>query len=275
MDGTLGMLRKRVDAREWWRQSHEDRLRGVKSSPTPGLWDGPIRLSSFDGVTENAVIELPLPGFGLFERFADGTWLLHSGSWYTVYRPDGTAIRSIILGQRLAQLRCSPDGGIWVGYPDQEIFMGAYDFTGAGIVKFSPESELLWANPGSQLEICDSYALTLDGDVAWACFYDEFPITRIEGGVIRQWGNAIKGARALAVDGDHVVLAGGYEQCATRLALLRLEGNEAHHLRDLRFPDAVKGEVTLMQGHGSVLHLVHDGGWTRIDVAAVRAALLV
>ncbi len=151
--------------------------------------------------------------------------------------------------------------------------MGAYDFTCAGIVKLSPESNLLWVNPGGQLEVDDSYALTLDGDVAWACFYGDFPIARIEDGVVRQWRNGVTGTKALAVDRDHVVLAGGYEQCATRLALLRLEDDEAHHLGDLRFPDAVQGEVTLMQGHGSVLHLVHDGGWTRIDVAAVKAAL--
>ncbi len=68
----------------------------------------------------------------------------------------------------------------------------------------------------------DCYALTVDGATVWSYFGAGYPIIRIERGVVRRWRNEITHASAIAVDGDHVLLAGGHGENRSRLSLLQL-----------------------------------------------------
>jgi hypothetical protein len=99
-----------------------------------------------------------------------------------------------------------------------------------------------------------------------------FPIVRVEGGVVRHWRNEIAGARALAVDGDHVLLAGGYKDKSERIALLRLSGDLAQQIGEWRFPAPELNTAHLLQGQGATLHIVGHGRWTKLSLATIRAA---
>jgi hypothetical protein len=168
---------------------------------------------------------------------------------------------------------------IWIGYSDEGV--GTFpDADGqlansiGAIVCSDSTGKLLWSFNGDgqdQPWIIDCYAMSLSANTLWACCYTDFPIVRIENGTMRQWRNSITGARAIAVDDDHVVLAGGYDNEADRIALLRLDGDRATYLGKLTFP--LLRNAKLIQGQSNTLHVVAQGNWTRIEVVEIRAAL--
>jgi hypothetical protein len=114
--------------------------------------------------------------------------------------------------------------------------------------------------------------LTLDGNTIWSCFYSDFPVVRIDSRKVHHWPNTINGAKAMAIEADHVVLAGGYQNEAGRIALLYLDDACARHLGDLRL-EPLRGVPRLVQGQGATLHIVGDGCWRQLTVPMVRAAL--
>ncbi len=82
-------------------------------------------------------------------------------------------------------------------------------------MRFSPELEPDWHYPSAGDPpwgaISDCYALNVDGDTAWACYYTDFPVVRVQAGTITGWHNTIAGgAKAIAVAGGIVALSGGY-----------------------------------------------------------------
>jgi rieske iron-sulfur protein len=92
-------------------------------------------------------------------------------------------------------------------------------------------------------------------------------------GEVRHWANGVSGAKALATDGDHVLLAGGYGDEAGRIALLHLDDEQAQQLGELRLQPPQRGAARLVQGHGATLHIVEQGRWAKLTVAAARAML--
>lgn len=119
--------------------------------------------------------------------------------------------------------------------------------------------------------------------------YTDFPLAHFRSGELaRWWRSELQGPNAIAIDGAHALVAGGYRQEANRLALVALEGEgNGEDARLLgtwclpvrRLPDPanewapVWNNPTLLTGRGDTLHLIDDGIWHRWRVADITAAL--
>jgi hypothetical protein len=227
------------------------------------------------------------PGFPVLDRLADGRWLLaearaeprsDNGRLLT---EGGRETGRFIAGDGIQDVACAPDGSFWISYFDEGIFGGGEDAEGnwpissAGLAHFTPAGQPDWrfnSNRHSDYSIADCYALSLTGNVAWLCPYMDFPIIRVENGSTKFWRNEVAGARAIAVEGNHVLLAGGYGHESDRITLLRLEENRAVNLGEARLPIADPMVLRREKGMNGVMHVIHAGQWTRIRVeeAATR-----
>lgn len=110
------------------------------------------------------------------------------------------------------------------------------------------------------------YALTPAGSGAWASPYTDFPLVRfVPGKATRWWHNEFAGAKAIAIDGNHMLLAGGYGSDAARLALVELDqrgsGEAAVPLATWQMPLAGSERPMLLTGRGDTLHLIDGDRW--------------
>ena len=95
--------------------------------------------------------------------------------------------------------------------------------------------------------IDDCYALNVDGDCAWACYYSDFPVVLIRGDRVTGWHNDVQGAKALAVAESRVALFGGYGPDYDRLAVTALDGDRARPAGEYRIvlPDGEELRLAL------------------------------
>ena len=245
----------------------------------PELWDGNASLAVIEPTGSSDTITMPLVRYPKIDRFPDGRWLVASSRAARddrnakILDPDGEHQSAFNIGDGIEHLRCAPDGRIWVGYFDEGVFG---DTVGrGGIVHFSHDGKPLWSyndKAGNSRSIIDDcYALTLDGDALWACFYSDFPLVQIEGENETLWNNEVSWAKALAVDGSLVLLAGGFGDNADKLSLMKLGQNETQCLGSCRC-SAIEN-AQLLSGRSSTIHTVKDSVWTRINVSKVSAEL--
>lgn len=95
----------------------------------------------------------------------------------------------------------------------------------------------------------------------------------------RWWRNELVGAKAIAIDGNHILLAGGYGSDAARLALIELDqrgsGEAAVPLATWQMPLRLAGpeRPTLLTGRGDTLHLIDGDKWHRWRVDDAISAL--
>lgn len=280
-NGDLALVRTDSDIhaeRSHWQQQIQ---RGDVHASHPGFQDRHLRLSTFDGNSESSAIEVPVCPWPRVDRLPDGRWLVamsraepnrHNAF---LFAADGTPAGTFAMGDGIAHIQCAEDGTIWVGYFDEGVFSGAsedgsWPVSSSGIARFASDGSVLWQfndHARDNLFIADCYALTIDGSALWCCAYDGFPIVKVERGVIRHWQNEVAGAKALAVDGDLVLLAGGYGEQSDRLALLRLGDDQAQLIGEWQFQRPDRNAARLVQGHGAALHIVGQGNWTRLSVA--------
>lgn len=159
---------------------------------------------------------------------------------------EGRKILETTLGDGIETVQTSLSGEVWVGYFDEGVY-GNYGWNGpgpapigkAGIARFGADLNLQWEfpshvdNPWGSVDDC--YALNVCGDIAWACYYSDFPVVRIDQGRVTGWHNTVRGARALTVDDhDNVRLAGGYGPERDRLTDGRLSDGELSVVRERR-----------------------------------------
>ncbi|MFT3986277.1 hypothetical protein [Aestuariivirga sp.] len=263
-DGTLAVLRADRDINgqhQAWRNNN-------MVGPNPNYLIENGRLSVINAEGESSYINLPSVIFPLVDRFPDGRWLVAASRAGRedkngmVLHADGRPLSSFHLGDGIEHIRCSQDGTIWAGYFDE----GVYGETigQSGIAQFTPNGEQVWMynDPvGSRpLFVDDCYALTLNGNELWACFYSDFPIMRIVDGRETFWRNTLSGAKALAVENSFVLLAGGYGADKTRLSLLKCDGERAHIIGSCNRPEFEN--AALLQGQSSAIHIVKSG---RVD----------
>lgn len=278
-DGTLGVLRTDRDIngeyRTWWEREQKARF----PRKMPDFWNGSSKLHRLSDNGESATIDVPLVRHPEIDRFADGRWLVVSTRAAAgennalILDADGRVSCSFHIGDGIEHVRCAPDGSIWVGYFDEGIFGSSVG--AGGIVRFDDQGKRLWSyndeGRNSSSFIDDCYALTLNGNELWSCYYSDFPIILIRNGKETQWGNGVEGAKALAVDGTNVLLAGGYGY-DTRLALVELDEDKAQLVGSYDRPEL--SNAALLQGRSSMLHVVNDRVWTRISVAEARSKLV-
>lgn len=276
-NGDLALLRTNFDIHAALTRWQNEAAQGGISGAWPDFTEARLRLSTFDGAAESPAIEVPAGHWPKVNRLPDGRWLvvadlpkLSHDLNARLYAADGTAAGAFAMGNYIAHVQCAIDGTIWAGYIDQGVLAGA--ISSAGIARFDADGQVIWRfndDAGRDLYVFDCYSLTLDGSTLWSCCYTDFPIVRIAQGGVRHWRNKLSGANALAVDDDHVLLAGGYGEDSSRLALLHLIDGEARLAGRWRFTPPERETAGLMQGHGSTLHIV-GGGWRRIEVASLR-----
>ncbi len=225
------------------------------------------------------------------DRFADGRWLvvdsLSREPNARVLSPEGIVLDRFRLGIGVEHLAIYKDR-IWVGWNDESVFSNGDLHVPGQEVAHSAHAVLCFSDNGKPLFfpawpehggfVVDPYALNVDDTGAWCCPYmaalDYFPLIRlVPGEPARWWRNDLKGSVAIATDGDHVVLAGGYEP--DRLALLSLpgtgSGEQAPVLATWSMPLPLRSpgstwaseRPTLLVGRGDTIHLVQDQIWYR------------
>lgn len=283
--GDLALVRTDSDIHTESARWRDKVQRGDIHARQPNPWDGRLRLTTFDGSTESEAIEVPACHWPKVDRLPDGRWLVASSraapneSNALLYAADGAPVGTFVIGDGIAHIQCAADGTIWVGYFDEGVFSGpmedgSWPISSSGIARFGPDGRVLWKFNDQEragLSIDDCYALTLDGSTSWCCPYTDFLIVQIERDTVKRWRNKVAGAKALAVEGDLVLLAGGYRDQSERIALLRLGDDQAHQIEEWQFQRFDRNAARLLQGRGETLHIVGRGNWTKVSLTTIRA----
>ncbi|MEU7783046.1 hypothetical protein [Amycolatopsis sp. NPDC049159] len=203
----------------------------------------------------------------------------------TVYDSTGTPLLEGTLGDGIEHVRTTSRGEIWVGYFDEGVF-GNFGWgepessppVGAsGLVRFSAALTREWEfssqNAGSSIDDC--YALNVTDDTVWACYYSDFPIVRVDEDTVTGRHNEVHGAKALATDGSHVALYGGYRPDGNRLVTGvltddRFQVTGEHLLAD---PDGKPLPAgTRVVGRGPDLHVIAGENWWRLGLEDLEGA---
>ncbi len=304
-DGTLAVIATDADfASEWARifasdgpidpPSRIDQLaKGARASLF--MWGA-------DGWQGGPVIPLETP-HPLFDRFGDGRWLVvgartRGEANARVLAQDGTLQSRFMLGDGIEHIAIDSADRIWVGWFDEGMFGEGWSVPGMewppssnGVACFTSDGGVVdvpsW--PKEAGNIADCYALTSAGSGAWTSPYTDFPLVRfVPGEPVQWWRNELAGLQAIAVDGTHALVAGGYHAEAARLALVQLEGpgngDASMPLATWRMPLRPAPSAqhdwapawerpALLTGRGDAVHLVDDGRWHQWRVADASAAL--
>jgi hypothetical protein len=188
-----------------------------------------------------------------------------------VFDRNGRAVRRFILGDGIQDVQTTKEGMIWVSYFDEGV-MGNFGWDEpigvAGIVCFDADGKKQWDfKPPKDVDIIlDCYAMNVADDAVWACYYTEFPVVRIDSSRrVRAWRNTVRGARAIAVSDQRVVLWGGYGEERTRCVVQEYTESEDDltkmELIDLRFPIEVHSKAIRVTGRGKSLHAFVGAQW--------------
>ncbi|MGW1994978.1 hypothetical protein [Embleya sp. NPDC001921] len=199
-----------------------------------------------------------------------------------VHDGDGRVVAETTLGDGIRHVLATPAGDLWVAYFDEGVF-GNYGWGAPdgpepvgwpGLIRFSSELRAQWRFPShgtatSFEAISDCYALNVDGETAWACYYTDFPIVRVRDGIVRSWRNDVPGATALAVGDSRVALFGGYGADHDRLSVGVL-GDDALHITGrfrIVLPDGRPLPARRRTvGRGPDLHVLTADHWYRLGV---------
>ncbi|WP_174279970.1 hypothetical protein [Sphingomonas bacterium] len=307
-EGTLAMLVTDVDLQGEHRRVNDAWRSSIPPDPPARLWElaangvGRLLLARPKEWDEGASFPLETP-FPLCDRFSDGRWLIvksraRDATNARVLSPEGALVQRFRLGDGIEHVAIDADDRIWVGWFDEGVVgndnwrLPGHDWAPSsnGVACFAADGPLLslpdW--PDGTSIIADCYAQNVTGSGAWVCPYTEFPLVCFEPDhPTRWWRSDVAGAKAIAVDGRHALLAGGYREDAARLALVELagegDGEQASllatwimPLRRLPPPSndwaPVWDAPDLLVGRGGVLHLIVDHRWYRWHVETVVAA---
>jgi len=290
-DGTIARLESSFDIVTSLKEHQRRALGGENLGPWPTPpTDTRFRIVTTDNATGPVFRQREL--FPEFDRMSDGAWIIADARWWPGSGPNGRLIGStgqilgdILLGDGIEHLQCDGGGNVWVGYFDEGIYasvkdgiaLGAFglnrfDASGASTLPPACRNWDTWPLP----QISDCSAMNVVNDAVWLCTYTDFPISRLGfNGEARVWTNDKCGADLLAVDGDLVVLLGGYGDERRHGALLRLEKDTARRIGEFVIDIPVEDlrELSLASSRGDTLHFVHNDTWLRLTVADVATAL--
>jgi hypothetical protein len=279
-DGSLARLQASFDVRT----ALSDRQRIMLAQEPAGPWppypsDTRGRIAVFDGTTLSPGPEFVFDALSpVFDRLEDSSWLVAEvrcspgAPNARVIDSDGSVRRSFALGDGIEHLQCDRVGGIWVAYFDEGIY--GDPLSASGLNRFDALGALTWAYDGI---MDDCYALNVAADAAWACPYSDWPILKVGfDGATVAWPNSHKsGARVLAIDGDLVVLLGGYRDEARHGALLRLGDGQVDCVGEFALGLEQKlGALPLAVGRGAAMHFVQGDAWLKLSVGDVANELM-
>jgi len=196
-----------------------------------------------------------------------------------IYTNDGQLQNEFAIGWAIGA-QISTSGEIWARYYDEAIvgagiafYQGrtepAIEAQASGLGCFNRLGDLIYAYmpPPGFGHIFDCYALNVVQDVAWACYYADFPLVRVgPDKTPRAWSNDVAGASALALRDDQVLLFGGYEDLAKRCVLQSIDSNGK--LTPLASFEAILPEdadPSAVIGRGSKLCVVANAIWYELS----------
>lgn len=192
---------------------------------------------------------------------------------------DGQVVAEGTLGDGIEEVLTTPSGQIWAGYFDEGVFgnngWGEPDApapVGApGIVRFAPDLGVAWTYPRPPEGdwIADAYALNVDGETAWSCYYTDFPVARVEAGAVTRWPGGAPGTKALIVDGERCALIGGYGTDRDRYVTGSLTpgGFVPDAVGVLTLPGGAELGRRRWVGRGAELHTFVEDRWYKVSVA--------
>jgi hypothetical protein len=228
----------------------------------------------------------PLPDGGVLLVGARCRWRNGAAeSNAAIYDADGELLREGVLGDGIADVQTTPSGEIWVSYFDEGVYGnfgwgeadGPAPIGSPGLIRFRSDLDIAWRYPydGEFGAISDCYALNVAGEDAWAYYYTDFPIVRIRAAAVAGWSTEVRGAHALVVADDRVVLVGGYGEDRRRLVAGSIQGEAFSVDRPARLvmPNGrpVPRTATVL-GRGSELHVVVGQSWLKLgfeDLATI------
>ncbi|WP_329432032.1 MULTISPECIES: hypothetical protein [unclassified Streptomyces] len=258
--------------------------RATKAVDTHVSIHAPHRTASVElsGLKLAHVTVQPLPGDRVLVVGARARWRPEGADRNAiVYDADGHLVAEATLGDGISHVFATHTGDIWVGYFDEGVYgnlgwgnpgtpapIGEY-----GLIRFSSDLETQWRFPSHTSEpwgaISDCYALNIDGDTAWACYYTDFPIVSVRDGVVTSWRNSVAGATALAVKDARVALLGGYGPHHDRLSVGTLDSEDLRVTDEYRIvlPDGRPLPMrTQVIGRGPDLHVLSGDDWYRLGL---------
>lgn len=191
-----------------------------------------------------------------------------------VYDGSGELVMTGPLGDGIEYVRTTAAGDIWIGYFDEGVY-GNDPLGGYGLVRFSKELEPSWryTAPGGIGPIDDCYALNVTDHEVWTCYYNSFPVVRIQDGHATGW-NSGRPAHALIAYGDSIALVRGYGVEHDWGAVGTLAGDRLVIEREFRLtlPDGSElPEEARIFGHGSELHAITDTAWLKVGLGDLHA----
>jgi len=249
-----------------------------------------VSVTSLSGLGLAHFTAQPMPGGSILLVGARSRWRSDGPDRNAViYGADGRVLAEETLGDGIEHVLADSTGHVWVGYFVEGVF-GNYGWgdpgspppLGAcGLTRFSADLQPVWHYPSTDNpygSISDCYALNVDHDTAWTCYYTDFPIVRIsDDGALTGWRNHITSIKALAVSGSRAVLYGGYGPDRDRLAAGLLEGDRFQQTDEYRLvlpggePLPTPAQVI---GRGPCLHVLTEDSWyelTMSDIPPVAA----
>jgi hypothetical protein len=188
-----------------------------------------------------------------------------------VFDASGAVVAEGSVGDGITHLFSTSSGRVWVSYNDQEIF--GDPTMKPGIARFDADLQLDFSYAGNRYDgfIGDCYALALTGEIAWACYYEHWPLVRLDPPQVNTFMRGAPGVSALAVDGTLLALVGGYGEDADRLVLGSFDladGFDPWYSRRLCAPDGGPlPDGVRPLGRDDTIHAVLDGEWLRVRLA--------
>jgi hypothetical protein len=194
-----------------------------------------------------------------------------------IYSADGAALAAETLGDGIGHVFTTGTGHVWVGYFDEGVYGNlGWDGTdgrepvgACGLARFSPDLKADWRFPSNDNPwgvIDDCYALNVDAETAWTCYYSGFPIVRVHDGALTGWHGDGTVTSALITDGSRIALysAGRNRLTAGQLTGARMRSTGRYRVvlpngRDL------PGDA-LAIGRGPDLHILTSGNWYRLNL---------
>ncbi|TDC70807.1 hypothetical protein E1200_04155 [Actinomadura sp. GC306] len=197
-----------------------------------------------------------------------------------VYSADGAALAAETLGDGIAHVFTTGTGHVWVGYFDEGVYGNfGWGLTGSpapigacGLARFSPGLEADWRFPSGDNPwgvIHDCYALNVDAETAWTCYYSDFPVVRVREGGLTGWHGDGTAASTLITDGSRIALYGGYGSDRNRLVTGRLADSQVQRTGQYRLvlPNGRSlPEDARAIGRGPDLHILTSDNWYRLDL---------
>ncbi|RTL41019.1 MAG: hypothetical protein EKK48_14915 [Candidatus Melainabacteria bacterium] len=232
---------------------------------------------------QNTIVSDVEQSYPIIQTFPDGSFLLvgsrcrnlPSGPELNaaVYGADGKLEHRFCAGDGIADVQISEHGEIWVSYFDEGVF-GNFGWNepigSSGLNCFNRCGEIAWrfSAPEGLDEIADCYAMNVNGDDVWLCYYTDFAFVRIDKNKNKHvWKNDVCGAGALAVEANRVLLFGGYGEDKARCIVQTLSSaGDSKNKTNFSVQCPFELETTRVMARGSELHAVHEGKWYRLSM---------